>query len=99
MCKVASNCRIFAATQQQIHSFWKGGWRQGYPEDAESVNANRPYNADGCLPWPSIDASGGSPKPRNLVGSPLTRARRFLSFRSTPHEGCTMTCASKSAAY
>src|SRR5712692_2041797 len=72
---------------------------QGHRADAESVNANRPYNAGGCLLWPSIDASGGSPTLRNLVGRPLTRAKRFLSFRSTPREGFTMICAWKSAVY
>src|SRR5712692_529166 len=72
---------------------------RGYFADAESVIANRPYNAGGCLLWPSIDASGGSPTLRNLVGRPLTRAKRFLSFRSTPREGFTMICAWKSAVY
>src|SRR4029077_13860073 len=52
---------------------------KGTREDAESVIANALIMPGGWLLWPSIDASGGSPTPRNRAGRPLTRAKRALS--------------------
>src|SRR4029077_18058068 len=98
MCRVASNLTDFHG-RAIVHSFRRPRQEPvSHFADAENAIANRLYNADGWLLLPSIDASGGSPTLRNRAGRPLTRAKRFLSFRNTPRVAFTMICVWKSAA-